>query len=135
MLAALYAGYDAIRGVIAGSTAKAEHDGGDLLHLERLTHLDPEHWINNVFQHVAVLAVPACFFYATLHFVITPGVLIWAHRARPAAYRQARTMLAGITAIALLALWLFPTAPPPAARQRQLSRHAGRRQQLGLVGQ
>lgn len=112
LLAALYGVYDAIRGVIAGSPAKAEHDGGDLLHVEQLSHLDPEHWINNIFQHVAVLAVPACFFYATLHFVITPSVLIWAHLARPAAYRRARTVLAGITAIALLGFWLFPTAPP-----------------------
>lgn len=109
---ALYAVYDVIHGVITGSTTRAQLDGRDLLGVERLLHLDPELYLNRMFGHAAALAVPACFFYATLHFVITPVVLIWTYRNRPAAYRQARTVLGAITLSALIGFWLYPTAPP-----------------------
>jgi PAP2 superfamily len=111
-VAAFYAVYDAIRGVISGSIPRAQGDGGDLLRWERWTHLDPEHALNNALQHVSVVAIPACYFYATLHFIVTPAVLIWTYRARPAAYRNARTVLAIVTASALIGFWRFPTAPP-----------------------
>lgn len=112
LVAAFYAVYDAIRGVIAGSVPQAQNDATDLLRWERWTHLDPEHALNNALQHVSVLAVPACYFYATLHFIVTPAVLIWTYRARPAAYRNARTVLATVTGSALIGFWRFPTAPP-----------------------
>lgn len=112
LVAAFYAVYDAIRGVIAGSIPRAQSDAGDLLRWERWTHLDPEHALNNALQHVSVLAVPACYFYATLHFIVTPAVLIWTYKARAAAYRNARTVLAIVTGSALIGFWRFPTAPP-----------------------
>jgi hypothetical protein len=111
-VAAFYTVYDVIRGVMTRSQTQAQRDGYDLLKLERFAHLDPEHWLNDQLQHVAVLAVPACFIYATLHFIVTPTVLIWAYRWRPFAYRQARTVLAVVTAAALAGFWWFPTAPP-----------------------
>ncbi len=110
--AALYGVYDAIRGVIDGSTVRAQRDGHDLLTIERLLHLDPERFLNHSLDHLAALAVPACYFYATLHFLVTPGVLIWAYCARPAAYREARSVLAVVTLGALAGFWWFPTAPP-----------------------
>jgi hypothetical protein len=112
LVAAFYGVYDVIRGVIGGGSARAQRDGRDLLHWEQLFRIDPEHWLNDHLQHLAVLAVPACFFYATLHFVVTPGVLIWTYWRRPFGYRQARTVLAVITAAALIGFWRFPTAPP-----------------------
>ena len=110
--AALYAGYDIIRGLIAGNTARAMRDGRDILNLERLLHIDPERYLNRALDHLAPLAVPACFFYATLHFIITPAVLIWTYLRHREAYRRARTVLAVITLTALVGFWLFPTAPP-----------------------
>jgi hypothetical protein len=107
-----YAVYDAIRGLMTGTLVQAQRDGYSLLYFERFMHLDPEHWLNDTVQRVPVLAVPACFFYATLHFVVTPAVLVWAYRCRPMAYRQARTVLALITAAALAGFWWYPTAPP-----------------------
>jgi PAP2 superfamily len=112
LVVAFYAIYDAIRGVIAGSVPQAQSDAVDLLRWERWTRLDPEHTLNNALQHTGVLAIPACYFYATLHFIVTPAVLIWTYRARPAAYRNARTVLAVVTASALIGFWRFPTAPP-----------------------
>lgn len=112
LVAALYAAYDAVRGLFRGGTFQAQRDGRDLLHWEQALHLDPERWLNSHLQSIAVLAVPACFFYATLHFVVTPSVLIWTYHARAAGYRQARTVLAIITVSALAGFWWFPTAPP-----------------------
>lgn len=112
LVAVFYAVYDAIRGGLAGGVPQAERDAAEVLRWERWCHLDPEHTLNNVLQHVSVLAVPACYFYATLHFIVTPAVLIWTYRARPAAYRGARTVLAITTGSALIGFWRFPTAPP-----------------------
>lgn len=111
-MAILYAAYDAVRGLIRGATPQAQRDGSDLLGWEQKLHLDPERWLNDHLGHLAALAVPACFFYATLHFIVTPSVLIWTYRVRAAAYRQARTVLAIITVSALIGFWRFPTAPP-----------------------
>lgn len=126
LAAAFYALYDTIRGLIGGGTAHAQHDGHDLLAIEGLLHLDPEHYLNQLLGHITLLAVPACFFYATLHFLITPGVLIWTYGARPDAYRRARTVLAVITLAALGGFWMFPTAPPrllPAAGYQDTLAH------------
>lgn len=112
LVAAFYGVYDVIRGVIGGGSAQAQRDGRDVLHWEQLVHIDPEHWLNNDLQHLPLLAIPACYFYASLHFIITPAVLIWVYRNRPDSYRQARTVLAVITAVALVGFWRFPTAPP-----------------------
>jgi hypothetical protein len=109
---AVYAVYDAIRGVIAGTTGRAERDGRDLLHWEQFLHLDPERWLNTELQHLTWLAVPACYFYATLHFVVTPSVLVWIFHRHRDDYRRARTVLGLITVTALLGFWRFPTAPP-----------------------
>jgi hypothetical protein len=59
-----------------------------------------------------VVAVASGYFYATLHFVVTPAVLIYLYRRRPDTYRSARTALVLATAAALVGYFLFPTAPP-----------------------
>ena len=112
MAVGLYAGYDAVRGLFRDGPARAERDGWGILGLERALRLDPEGWLNAHVQATPLLAVPACYVYATLHFVVTPCVLVWTFRHRPAFYTRARTALALTTAGALVGFWLFPTAPP-----------------------
>lgn len=109
---AFYYAYDLVRGLISGGAARAERDGRDVLHWEQVLHLDPEHAVNNALQHLTWLAVPACYFYATLHFVVTPAVLVWVYRRHGDRYRDLRTVLAVLTGSALIGFWLFPTAPP-----------------------
>ena len=67
LVGAVHGVYDLIRGFIGGGTAQAQQDAHDLALWERELHLDAEHWLNDHLQHVAVVVVPACFFYATLH--------------------------------------------------------------------
>lgn len=112
LVVVLYFVYDLVHGAVTGDHGLAERDGWRLLHVEDFLHLDPEHALNNALQHVAALAVPACFFYATLHFLVTPAVLGWMFFRRRQDYRPARTVLAVTTAVALIGFWLYPTAPP-----------------------
>jgi hypothetical protein len=112
LAAVLYEVYNLIQHLLTGSTAQAQRNGRDLFNWEQRLHLDPELFLNHAFGQITAVAVPACYFYAALHFLVTPAVLIWAYRARPAAYRQARTVLVVMTLSALAGFRWFPTAPP-----------------------
>jgi hypothetical protein len=112
LVAVFYGAYDSVRGLIHGDADEAIRHGAALLRLERLFAIGIEHPLNNHLENLAVLAVPACFFYASAHFLVTPAVMLWAFRFHPHRYRTARTVLAVLTAAALLGFWLYPTAPP-----------------------
>ena len=59
------------------------------------------------------VAVLASYGYATLHYLVTPAVLIWLYRKRPSAtYRSARNGLLYATAFGLVCYALLPTTPP-----------------------
>jgi hypothetical protein len=61
---------------------------------------------------VTLLAVLAAYFYSTMHYLVTPCVLIWMYRRHPGEYRFARTTLALSTVLGLVGFHLVPTAPP-----------------------
>jgi hypothetical protein len=109
---AMYAAYDATRGLRHGSVATADRNGQLILHWEHIARLAPEHPLNQLLWHLPPLAVLASYFYATLHFIITPAVLIWLYRCRPQAYRRARSTIMIATGVALTSFWLVPTTPP-----------------------
>lgn len=52
------------------------------------------------------------YYYATAHFIVTIGVLVWLYVRRPAAYRSYRTVLYATNLVALVGFWLYPLAPP-----------------------
>jgi hypothetical protein len=56
--------------------------------------------------------VPADFWYASLHYLVTPIILVWLFRARAEHYRAARTWLLSSTFIGLIGFTLLPTCPP-----------------------
>jgi PAP2 superfamily len=112
LVAVLYEAYDTTRGLRRGNVRTADGNGGGILRWEHILHLDPEHTLNVILWDVPALGVAASYFYATLHFVVTPAVLIWLYRRHPRSYRSARTVLAVATCLALIGFWLLPTAPP-----------------------
>jgi hypothetical protein len=112
LVAVLYIGYDATRGLRHGNLTTAIGNGANILHFEHLLHLAPEHALNHLLFEVPALAVVSAYYYATLHFIVTPAVLVWLYRRHPGNYRDARTTVALGTAIALLVYWVFPAAPP-----------------------
>ncbi|WP_235948464.1 phosphatase PAP2 family protein [Candidatus Frankia alpina] len=112
MLAVLYYSYTGTRSVADASAGEAMRMGHDLLRFETFLHVDIELSLNRWLQNVPVLAVVCCYYYATLHFVVTPGMLVWTHRRHTRHYAQIRWTLAVTTLICLLGFFLFPTAPP-----------------------
>lgn len=111
-IAALYGLYTGIRGLKSDDLGTADHTARRLLHLEQVWHLNPEHPLNNLLVHATALAVPACYFYATLHYILTPLVLAWMYRRQPAHYRRARSTILLTTVLGLVGFWLLPTTPP-----------------------
>ncbi|GAA3176379.1 MULTISPECIES: phosphatase PAP2 family protein [Streptomyces] len=112
LLVAVYAAYTAGRLLARGDVAAATGHGTALLRVERALHLTPEPALNRLFTQVPVVGVPAAYAYAALHYVVTPAVLVWLWRRRPAHYRAARSRLLTATLIGLIGFTLFPTAPP-----------------------
>lgn len=97
LVAVFYEAYNFIQHLLTGSTARAMRTGHDILHIEQVLHLDPEHALNHVVDNVTILAVPACYIYTSLHFLITPAVLIWSHYKQPRSYARGRAVLAIMT--------------------------------------
>ncbi|MFJ2636305.1 phosphatase PAP2 family protein [Streptomyces sp. NPDC087422] len=112
LIAVIYALYSGARLLVRGDVDDAVEHGADILHFEQLLHIDPERWFNKLFTQHAFLGVPADFAYASLHYVVTPSILIWLWRRRPTHYRVARTWLMISTLIGLVGFTVAPTAPP-----------------------
>ena len=108
----LYVAYEFTRGLHQGGLDKALANGRAILHWEQVTNLDPEQFLNQALSHMTWLAVLAAYFYSTMHYVVTPGVLIWMYRRHADHYRVARTSLAIATVSGLVGFYLAPTAPP-----------------------
>jgi membrane-associated phospholipid phosphatase len=66
------------------------------------------HWVT---AH-ALLAVPMTLDYASLHYLVTPLVLVWLWRSHPAHYRPALLALLSMSAIGLVVYMVLPVAPP-----------------------
>jgi hypothetical protein len=112
VLVSMYYLYTATRGVADGSEVDAVAVGWDLQRFSEAVHIDVELGLNRWLQNVPVLAVISCYYYATLHFIVTPAVLIWTYRRHPGSYVQARWTIAFTTLICLAGFFLVPTAPP-----------------------
>ena len=112
LVAFLYLAYDGSRLLVGGGAGDAVQDARRLFDLEQWLHLDPEHWLNSTFSSQQWLGIPADFAYATLHYLVTPAVLVWLWRRHREHYRRARTWLGATTVLALAGFVLFPAAPP-----------------------
>ncbi|MFC1409608.1 phosphatase PAP2 family protein [Streptacidiphilus sp. N1-12] len=112
LLGFLYLAYDGSRLLVGSGFDDAVSDARSLFDTEQWLHLDPERWLNSTFSSHLWLGVPADFAYATLHYLVTPAVLVWLWRRHHGQYRRARTWLAVTTVMALVGFILFPAAPP-----------------------
>jgi hypothetical protein len=108
----VYGCYEAGRLLVRGDVASAVDHGLAILRVEKVLHLNAEHPLNRLFTREAWLGVPADFWYGSLHYVVTPAVLIWLFRSRAEIYRVARTWLMTSTMIGLIGFTLLPTCPP-----------------------
>ncbi|MFI2374194.1 phosphatase PAP2 family protein [Streptomyces sp. NPDC018964] len=108
----VYACYSAGRLVVRGDVSDAVDHGLAILRIEKALYLNAEHPLNRLFTREPWLGVPADFWYASLHYLVTPAILIWLFRSRAAHFRAARTWLMTSTFIGLIGFTLLPTCPP-----------------------
>jgi PAP2 superfamily len=112
LLVLLYIGYSVGRLVGHADLPAATAHARDLLHLEALLHLNIERHANQLLDSVPLVALIGSYWYAALHYLVTPAVLFWAYRARPLHYRRVRNALVIGSAIGLVGFTLLPMAPP-----------------------
>ncbi|KUF17233.1 phosphatase PAP2 family protein [Streptomyces silvensis] len=108
----VYGAYSAGRLLARGDVTTAVDHGLSLLRIEKAVHLNLEHPLNRLFTAHASLGVPADFWYASLHYLVTPLILIWMFRSKAVHYAAARTWLMVSTLIGLIGFTLMPTCPP-----------------------
>jgi hypothetical protein len=112
LVVSVYSLYDVSRFLVKGDHDGAVSHGLAILRFESRLHLDPEHALNKLFSAHVLLALPADYIYATLHYVVTPIVLIWMWRRHSSSYSSARTVLLVATVLGLVGFSLLPVAPP-----------------------
>ncbi|PKW08009.1 PAP2 superfamily protein [Streptomyces sp. 1222.5] len=108
----VYGCYSAGRLLARGDVSGAVDHGLSILRIEKTLHLNAEHPLNRLFTREPWLGVPADFWYASLHYLVTPAILVWLFRSRARYYRAARTWLMTSTFIGLIGFTLLPTCPP-----------------------
>ncbi|MEW2245805.1 phosphatase PAP2 family protein [Streptomyces sp. NPDC006975] len=108
----VYGCYSAGRLLARGDVSDAVDHGLAILRIEKFLHINAEHPLNRLFTRNPWLGIPADFWYASLHYLITPALLVWMFRAHAAHYRAARTWLMTSTFLGLIGFTLLPTCPP-----------------------
>ncbi|WP_328771362.1 phosphatase PAP2 family protein [Streptomyces sp. NBC_00286] len=108
----VYAVYSAGRLLARGDVTTAVDHGLEILRIEKVFYLNAEHPLNRLFTREPWIGIPADFWYASLHYLVTPVILVWIFRSRTVRYRAARTWLLTSTFIGLIGFTLLPTCPP-----------------------
>ncbi|MEV5649005.1 phosphatase PAP2 family protein [Nocardia sp. NPDC052254] len=112
LIVVVYFAYDGARLLVGSGLGHARSDAHGLMRVEDWLGLHPELWLNDLFVDHAWIAIPADFAYATLHYAVTPAILIWVWWSHREHYRVARTQLGIATVAGLIGFVLMPTAPP-----------------------
>lgn len=112
LLAVSYGVYSLIRNAVPEQKAQALRNADWIWRAEHSLGLAFEKTVNHAVESVDWLIVSMNYYYATLHFVVTVGVLVWLYRRHPGRYTAIRMILFSTTAVALLGYYLYPLAPP-----------------------
>ncbi|MER6037844.1 MULTISPECIES: phosphatase PAP2 family protein [unclassified Streptomyces] len=112
LIAVSYWTYSLIRNAVPEQRAKALRNADWVWRAEHQAGIAVEQSVNHAANAVTWLIVGMNYYYATLHFVITIGVLVWLYRRHPGRYAATRLALFATTGAALAGYYLFPLAPP-----------------------
>jgi hypothetical protein len=104
--------YSLVRNAVPSHETGAFNRAQTVLSIERRLHINIEHTLNNLVAHTHWLAYICNYYYATLHFVVTIGVLIWLYVKHPLRYRSMRSVLIVTNLVALVGFWFISVAPP-----------------------
>ncbi|MFE2941384.1 phosphatase PAP2 family protein [Streptomyces sp. NPDC059255] len=112
LIAVSYWTYSLIRNAVPEQRTQAMKNADWIWQAEQTLGIAVEQSVNHALNSVTWLIVAMNYYYATLHFVVTIGVLVWLFRSHPGRYSAARLTLFATTAVALLGYYLYPLAPP-----------------------
>ena len=112
LLGLLYLGYTVGRLFASNDVTLANDHAALIVDVEGWFGLDFEETVNGVLSSLPLLEVGASYWYATLHYIVTPVVLLVLWRREPGEYPYWRRVLVIATAVALVCYLVFPTAPP-----------------------
>jgi PAP2 superfamily len=108
----IYFLYSLVRDAVPSHEISAYKHARTVLSIEHHLHINIELTLNTFVGHRAWLAYSANYYYSTLHFVVTIGVLIWLYARHPLRYRAIRTVLIITNLLALIGFWFISVAPP-----------------------
>jgi len=104
--------YGLVRNGVPTHEVAALNRAMSVYRFEDRLHVDLELAVNKAVASVHWLAITANYYYATLHFAVTIGVLLWLYVRHPRRYRPVRTVLYLASLVGLVGFWVFPLAPP-----------------------
>jgi membrane-associated phospholipid phosphatase len=104
--------YDMIRAHAEVRAQAALRNGWELLHAERLLHIDLEPAVNRWTSLHHAVSLAASYWYQFFHITVTLLVLLWCYWRRPGSYRRARNALVLTNVFGLGFFLAYPAAPP-----------------------
>ncbi|CAM5745425.1 hypothetical protein STAFG_8215 [Streptomyces afghaniensis 772] len=112
LIAVSYWTYSLVRNAVPEQKAEALRNADWIWRAEHALGIAVEESVNHAADSVTWLIIGMNYYYATLHFVVTLGVLVWLYRRHPGRYAATRLVLFATTAVALVGYYLYPLAPP-----------------------
>ncbi|MFE3520031.1 phosphatase PAP2 family protein [Streptomyces sp. NPDC059161] len=112
LIAVSYWVYSLIRNAVPEQKAQALKNADWIWSAEHHLGIAVEQSINHAMDSVTWFIIGMNYYYATLHFIITIGVLVWLFRSHPGRYAASRLALFATTGVALVGYYFFPLAPP-----------------------
>jgi hypothetical protein len=112
LIAVSYWTYSLVRNAVPEQKAQALRNADWIWDAEQSLGMAVEQSVNHAVNSVTWLIVSMNYYYATLHFIVTIGVLVWLYRSHPGRYAAARLVLFATTGVALVGYYLYPLAPP-----------------------
>ncbi|MFD5451317.1 phosphatase PAP2 family protein [Streptomyces sp. NPDC003470] len=112
LIALSYWTYSLVRNAVPEQRGQALRNADWIWRVEQQLGVAVEETVNHAVNSVTWLVVGMNYYYATLHFVVTLGVLVWLYRSHPGRYAATRLVLFATTGVALAGYYLYPLAPP-----------------------
>jgi hypothetical protein len=109
---AFYAVYSSIRNIHHGNAAEAFQHAKELIRFQKDLGIYYEQTVQHWALHFRPLIIAANYFYGSLHFVVTGGVMVYLYRKWSNDYPLWRNAIAVTTALALIGFAFFPLMPP-----------------------
>jgi PAP2 superfamily len=107
-----YGVYSFVRNLHHGNAADAFRHARDLMNFQRDLGINHEQAVQAWALGSRTFIIAANYFYGSLHFIVTAGVMIYLYRKWTDDYPLWRNTLAIATALALIGFAFFPLAPP-----------------------